>query len=77
MRFFFDIRDGDTLIEDPDGEEFSGVEAAQAEAIQAARELMAQDLLAGKPLDGRSFEICDDRRTLLRIVPFKQAIPTG
>lgn len=53
MRYFFHIRHGETLIEDPDGEEFASLEAPHAEAVAAAREIMAYMLLAGRAVDGR------------------------
>nr|WP_321182289.1 hypothetical protein [Methylobacterium sp. Leaf122] len=36
-RFFFHIRDGATLIEDPDGSELPDLAAAREEAAQGAR----------------------------------------
>lgn len=77
MRFFFDIRDSETLIRDPDGSEFPNLRTACQDATLAARELMAEALLRGKPLGGRAFEIRDANGTLLCTLPFNEAIPTG
>lgn len=75
MRFYFHIRQGNELIEDPDGSEFVDLAAAREDARQAARELMAEALLKGEPLDGRTFEIRDAGRSLLATVPFEEALP--
>ncbi len=75
MRYFFHIRDGETLIEDPDGSEHASLDEACNEAIQSAREIMAANLIAGQPLDGRTFEITDAEGQLHRSLSFSAAIP--
>ncbi len=77
MRYYFNIREGGTLIEDPDGEEFASPEAMRAEAVEAARELMATRLLSGQPMNGRKFEIIDEAGTLVGELLFRDAIPAG
>jgi hypothetical protein len=42
-RYYFHIRDGDTLILDDDGCELADVEATKAEAFDSARDLRRQD----------------------------------
>jgi Domain of unknown function (DUF6894) len=42
-RYYFHIRDGDTLILDDDGCELADVEATRAEALDSARDLRRQD----------------------------------
>lgn len=76
MRYYFNIREGGTLIEDPDGQEFATPEAMRTEAVEAARELMATRLLSGQPMDGRTFEMVDEAGTLVGELPFRDAIPT-
>lgn len=75
MLFYFDIRDGNMLIEDPDGSEFPNFEAAYADAVLAAREMMAENLLAGKPLDGKAFEIRLSGHGIVATLPFESVIP--
>ena len=41
-RFYFNVRDGDTLIADQEGVEMPGKTAAAEEARQAARDLLAE-----------------------------------
>ena len=77
MRFYFHLRDGETLIEDLEGIEFATFEIAYAEAINSARELMATRLKAGCCIDDSVFEIYDEDRQLLRSIPFEEALPPG
>ena len=70
-RFFLHIRDGDELLEDPDGSDHPDLETARAEAIAGARDLLAAQLKAGKPLDGQQIEICDEAGRLLATVRFR------
>ena len=45
-QYFFHIRDGGVLIEDPDGGNFQSIEEARSEAILSARDLLADRLRA-------------------------------
>lgn len=76
-RYFFHIRDGDVLIEDPDGSDFVSVEEARAEAILSARDLLAERLRSGGVLDGQTIEITDLNGTVVAIVPLRDAINNG
>jgi hypothetical protein len=73
-RFFFHIRDGDELIEDPDGSVLPDLEAARVEAIEGARAIVAAKVLAGKLIDGQKFEITDESGNTLDLIPFKSAL---
>lgn len=69
-RFFFRMRDGDWLVEDPGGGELPGLEAVRAEAAAVARGYPAGRLRAGGELDSRRLEIWDDAGRMLGTVPF-------
>ncbi len=73
-RYYLHIRESGTLIEDFDGIDLPDLAAARAEALAAAREILAERLLGGDVLNGQTFEIMDDRGTLLASVPFKEAL---
>jgi hypothetical protein len=73
-RFFFHVRDGDVLTEDPDGSEFPDLAVALAEALAAARDVLAEQLKAGANPDGQRFEIHDDAGRMLGAVPFSDAL---
>lgn len=73
-RFFFHIRDGATLIEDPDGSDLPDLAAAHEEAVQGARSILAEKLKAGEVIDGQRFEITSEDGVVLAILPFKNVI---
>jgi hypothetical protein len=74
-RFHMNIRKGDELLEDWEGEEFPSLLEVRAEAVRSARELMAAAMAAGKMPDGRSkFEIADESGKTVLIMPFEEAI---
>lgn len=74
MRFYLHIRDGELLIEDPDGSEFDSLDEARREALASARDLLADRLRADKFLDGQKFEICNEAGELLDVVAFKEVL---
>jgi hypothetical protein len=76
-QYFFHIRDGDALIEDPDGEDYQSVEEARSEAILSARDLLAARLKSGEILDGQTIEITTADGDIVAIVPLKDAINNG
>ena len=76
-RYFFHIRDGDILIEDPDGADFQNVAEARAEAILSARDLLAERLRTGGILDGQTIEITTSDGLVVAVVPLKDAINNG
>ncbi|ARO53927.1 hypothetical protein B2G69_07030 [Methylorubrum zatmanii] len=72
--FFFHIRDGATLIEDPDGSELPDLAAAREEAAQGARFILAEKLKAGEVLDGQRFEITSAEGVVLALLLFKDLV---
>jgi len=73
-KFFFHIRDGETLEVDPEGVEFPTLESAVLDAQAAAREMLAERLLAGERLNGQRLEIADETGTILQVVTFKSVL---
>ncbi len=73
-RFYFHIRDGDTLIEDHDGSDLPDLEAARSEALAGARSILAEKVKAGEVINGRRFEIVDENGELRAVLPIKAAI---
>lgn len=73
-RFYFHIRTGDTLHEDPEGEEFSTAKHAVDEAVLAARELIAAKVIAGEAIDGQVFEITAEDGQVVGRLPFKSVV---
>ncbi|GHC78715.1 DUF6894 family protein [Limoniibacter endophyticus] len=69
-RYFFHIRDGDTLQYDLEGADAHTLDEAEQEARLAAREILAEKILAGDVIEGQSFEITNEHGTVLRTVKF-------
>jgi hypothetical protein len=74
MRYFFHIRNGDSLIVDPDGTELDGVPAAMAEARDSARELIAHRVMSGDHINGQVFEVTNDQGEIVGHLAFKDVI---
>lgn len=74
MRFFFHLRNGSLLIEDPDGTELPDLEAAIIDAQVSARHLLADKLRAGAMLDGQRFEITDEAGRILAVLPLRDVL---
>jgi len=72
--FFFHIRDGLDLIEDPDGIDLPDLDTAHAEALAEARDLLAARVKAGMIVDGQRFEITDATGIVLASVPLRNAL---
>ena len=68
--FYFHVRDGGRMVEDPDGAELPDLDAARAKAAAAIREAAARPLKPGQNLGERRFEIADERGRLLATVAF-------
>ena len=73
-RFFFHVREGDRLTDDPDGAEFPDLETARADALASARELLAGRLRKTGTLGDQRFEISDEAGRVLAEVPLREAI---
>lgn len=73
-RFFFHIRDGQNLTEDPDGSELSDLDAARVEALHGARQLVAETVRAGELIGRQSFEIRDEAGELQAVVALRDAL---
>lgn len=72
-RYRFNIRDGSGTIEDEEGLELSGTEAARDEAIRGARSLICDDVMQGRlNLRGR-VEVLEAEGALLFAVSFAEA----
>jgi hypothetical protein len=67
-RYFFNVREGDTLSRDTEGQELVDVQAARREAFCASREILGEKLLHGGSLDHRTIEITDDSGAVVDMV---------
>ncbi len=72
-RYYFHIRQGDVLVEDPERIEVAEIESLEEEAIEAARDLLAEGDIQG--LDRRAwvFEVAETGKVVLEL-PFEDAV---
>ncbi|MFC5483162.1 DUF6894 family protein [Microvirga aerilata] len=75
-RYYRHIRQGDRLIQDPEGVELRDLDAARAEAIQGIRDILAEAIKRGtdNPLDD-AIVITDEAGRELMTIPFIEALP--
>ena len=73
-RFYFNIRDGETLIADLEGVEMPSAKDALEEATQAARDLLANKVRNGDVIDGQQFEVLDELHMPIFTLPFKDVL---
>lgn len=73
-RFYFNVRDGDTVITDQEGIELAGKSDAAEEAMQAARDLLADQLKHGARLESKSFEVVNDTGETVLTLPFRSVL---
>ncbi len=73
-RYYFHIRQGNVLVEDPEGIEVAETESLEEEAIEAARDLLAEGDLQG--LDRRAwvFAIAGGTGEVVLELPFEDAV---
>ena len=72
-RYFFHLR-GSDLVDDEEGQELDGAEAARAEALRAARDLAGEDVRQGR-LDLRHWiEVRDSTGEPIASVSFGDAV---
>jgi hypothetical protein len=74
LRLYFHNREGDELIEDWEGAEYSSLADARADAVKSAREIMAARVAAGKPPNHFTFEISNASGKVVLIMPFLDAL---
>ncbi|WP_353646163.1 hypothetical protein [Mesorhizobium sp. WSM2239] len=73
-RYFFNVRDGQQLNEDPEGIDLDGLSAVENEAMTSAKEIIAEALLSGRPAPlGHSFEIIDEEGNMILEFLFARA----
>ena len=73
-RYYMHLNDGNGSLEDDEGQELAGDDAAHSVAISAARDIIASDVREGR-LDLASFvEVEDERHQPLFTIRFADAV---
>jgi hypothetical protein len=73
-RFFFNIRDGDQILCDPEGTELASLDVARHEALMDIRWILSEELQTGGVVLERRFEITDDAGQVLATICFQDAL---
>jgi hypothetical protein len=75
-RFYCHIRQGEQLIEDPDGIERPDLDAARADALEGIRDLLAEAMKQGADdLLDDAILITDEAGRELMTIPFMEGLP--
>jgi hypothetical protein len=75
QRYFFHLAVDGMIVEDEDGSELPGIEAAQHEAEVAARELIANAIRAGNDNIPEAIVIADELGRALHRIDVKTVLP--
>jgi hypothetical protein len=73
-RFYFDLHECGTVIEDEDGVERPGVDDLRNEAVAAAREIMCDELTRGHLCLSCHIAVRDESNDTLLTVRFQDAV---
>jgi len=74
-RYYFHIKDGADLIEDPEGTELQTGDEAKSQALKSARELWADAIKSGRGLTADAVVVADEHGQILTFVPMAEALP--
>ncbi|NTJ43827.1 hypothetical protein G6L28_14585 [Agrobacterium larrymoorei] len=73
-RYYFHVREADTLSVDLEGAILQGDEQAVREAVQAARETLAEKIMAGEIIADSSFEVVRADGQLIAVIPVSSVV---
>jgi len=74
MKYFFNLRSEDGVEPDEQGLELGSLAEAEEEARRAAREMISELVLRDEEIDGRTFEIADERGDVVSAIPFRNLL---
>ena len=72
--YFFDLIQGNELVEDDQGDDFADIEAAKLEGLASARELLADAAKKGILATSPVYLIRNAVGDILATIPFKDAL---
>jgi len=72
--FYLNVRDGETLIRDPEPYFFATAQAARDAAVKAMRQMILEDELSGE-IDRTAIEIADETGHAIAVVHRYDAMP--
>lgn len=74
MRYFFNIREGNEVIPDNEGDELADPAEAAFEARMIARDMVIETLRAGREIDGRQIEITDESGNVIQTMKVRAVV---
>jgi hypothetical protein len=74
-RYYFQFRDGDRVIDDPEGTECRDIAHARLEALAAAREIVGAAIRFGQDVPGDTIVVTDGTTKPLLVVPLAEVLP--
>jgi len=72
-RFFFDVADGQTIV-DENGADFADLEVAKQHAVTVARDILKHEVWQGRLPLNECVRIRSDRDQLLHVVRFRDTL---
>ena len=73
-RYFFHLLDHGAVIEDRDGVELNGMEAAVDECRQLILETLLGERVTEEFVADRAFQVVDEQGSVLLVVPFRSVL---
>lgn len=73
-RYYLNICNGSGFVEDEEGFELPGLDAAREKAIDGLRDIMAGEMRRGEINMGSYIEIEDENHRVVMTVPFLEAV---
>jgi hypothetical protein len=73
-RYYFNVRQGDSVVPDAVGSELTDLATAEIEARLTARDLILGYLRAGCPVDGREIDIVDATGAILETIKVRSVV---
>ncbi|WP_116091825.1 DUF6894 family protein [Sphingomonas crusticola] len=73
-QYYFDLHECGTVLEDDEGHELPGTDAARDMTVKFARSIMAAEVVEGRLCLGCHIVVRGENRDVLLQVPFRQAV---
>lgn len=73
-RYFFNVVQGNNILEDEEGSELPDLETVRKEADASAREIMAMNILSGDHMEDRAIWVRDERGQTVLMLPFRELL---
>jgi hypothetical protein len=72
--FYFNVLNGNGLVEDPEGQDLPDLEAARNEAVASVRSILRDEIGSGSLDLAGEIQIKDAHGAMVLVLPFQQAV---